>query len=251
MRKTMKKILAVVLCLSVLLTISPIAFAKEVIADDGGYNFKGVYRVQQGQLIKIQVPESIRGAEAHTFYIDDESIAVSTQEDESGYISVIGRLWGATVISFESYNVEKEEIDGELCDVYETVETLNYVIMVFDEEDANMTGKVTGVTVGDVNCHYDDEGELNYEVEQDGEVYYDTIVYFEDDGFVFDNYGSYHAYDRGNGEGILYVIDTNGNIVSDTFTATAKMTPVQWIKSIIRDIFYLFINWLYGGFDYR
>lgn len=243
--KKMRKIVAIVLCLSVLLTLSPIAFAVAA-EDDGGYNFKGVYRVQQGRLINVKVPESIRKVENHSFYIDDENVAVSTDEDETGNIAIVGRLGGATVITFESYKVTEETIDGETHEVCEVIETINYVILVFDEEDAKMTGKVTGVTVDDVKCHYGDFGRLDFEVTQDGEVGYETIVFFDDYCFDFYDNGEFEAYDHGHGKGVLYVIDTNGNIVSETFTATATFTPVQWVNYILMNIYYFFTYWFWG-----
>lgn len=247
MRKTMRKVLAVVLCLSVLLTLSPLAFAAST-TDDGGYNFRGVYRVPQNGVLRVNLPREVLAADDYDIWIENEDIATMSDVDPLGFFTIKSEGdWGATVLSIETYKkIEERDSTGEIYTYYEYLDSYNYVIFVFDTDDATKTGKVTNVSVDDLTLYADEEDYLYYDVATNGEVYYDTIVYIGDYGLGYDDDGDIYAYDRGEYEGILYAVDSNGNIVYDYFTVTVKYTPWQWVKYILRSIIDFLFGWIYN-----
>ena len=249
MKKSLRKILAIVLCLSVFLTISPLAMAASTTSDDG-YNFRGVYRVKYRQTLTVNIPKEVRAAEHYEIYIHNEDIAITT-DISSKTINLVGYSWGSTVLSYDIYEVyEGIDVYGDTFEYYDYVDTYNYVVIVYDDEDAQLNGEVTDIYVNGVDTVCDQEGYLEYDWSTNGDVYVSTIVYYDGYGIdVFDD-GYYYAYDRGEVNGIIYAIDTNGNIVSDTFTITARYTPWQWIKNVFSNIFNFLFGWIFGGFDF-
>lgn len=236
MRKTMKKVLAVVLCLSVLLTIAPIAFAVSA-EEDGGYNFKGVYRIKQGESLTIDVPSTVLDAYDFGAYVEYEGIA-TVSEIENGQITIYADSegWGATPLCFDMYDEEGWWIDS-----------FNYVVFVYSEDDAQMTGRVTDITVYDARVKCETNDNLDYDVDAEGDISWDYLVYYDGYGIDVDYDGEFYAYDRGEVEGILYAIDTNGNIVSDSFTITSTFTVWQWVKYIVRSIVDFLFGWAYNN----
>ena len=247
MRKAVKKVLAVVLCLSVLLTFAPMAFAASTTNDDG-YSFRGVYRVPQNGALRVNLPREVLTADDYEIYIENEDVATMSDVDPLGFFTIQSEgEWGATVLCIDTYKkVEERDREGEIYTYYEHLDSYNYVIFVFDTDDVTKTGKVTHVSVDDLTMYCDEEDYLYYDVTSDGEVYYDTIVYIDGYGLGYSDDGDISALDRGEYEGILYAVDSNGNIVYDYFTVTVKYTPWQWVKYILRSIIDFFFDWIYN-----
>lgn len=253
MRKGFRKILAVVLCLVVFISVSPLtmaAFEKNEFvkaSDDYGYNFKGVIRVKLSGTKTIEYPRDLKQAQGKGFEIENSSVCVAGDAEESNKIVITGVGYGATVLSFYSYNVV-EEYDEEYGDTWEYedyVDVINYAIVTYDDEDERLTGKVTGVSVPDMKVKCEDTVYVEPDFKTQGDVYVYTILYTQDENGIVAFYDdeSIITWDRGTAQFICYAIDTNGNIVSDTFTVTSRMTPWQWIVKI----FYMIRDFIFGG----
>ena len=245
MKKGFKKVLAIVLCLTVLMSVQTVAFAAPATTSadfDWGYEFQGLYSVKEGQIISVDIPGAVLAAEDSYIDVENTDIAIKADNPVAGKISLVGVHYGATVLTFEAYNGYHGDDDWWY---YDDCETFNYLVVVYDDVDLEYTtGKITDVFVYDTTVKAGEVGTLDYDVELDGDAQYYSVVYIDVcDGGIIEDDGYYETYDRGSIEGIMYFVDINGNYVFDTFTITVKFTPWQWFTYIIGRILDFFFPW--------
>lgn len=235
MKKVLKKVLAVVLCLTFIMSASVVAFAAKPadVKSDWGYDFQGVYRVKEGQIISVDIPRNVLEADESYIYVDNTSIAVKAENPVAEKISLVGVHYGATVLTFEAY-YGYHEVEEDW--YYDNCETYNYLVVVYDEADVEFTtGRLTNVTAYDETVTVGENGYVDAEYETEGDAQCYSLVYVDvDDAGYMDEDGYYETYNRGTIEGIVYFVDINGNYDFDSFTITAKYTPWQWVMHIIR-----------------
>lgn len=252
MKKGFRNFLALILCLIVVVSASPLAIAvsqneANAISSNAtfGYNFRGVYRVKISKSINVDIPSAATSAQNYNFYIVNTEVASVKKVSGSNKVSITGEWYGATVLTFYTYKTRTVKDGNKTRTEYEKLNEYNYAVVVYDDEDEQSTGKVTSVTVNDVTATCGKEGKFKWNYKASGDVYAHTIFYTDDANNIMSYYeddGTFCTFADGTADFICYLIDTNGNIVSDTFklTSTSKISFWQRIVNFfqsIRDFF--------------
>lgn len=248
MKKGFRNFLALVLCLIVAVSASPLTIAAlqseaQTISSQSaaGYNFRGSYRVKISKSITVDIPKAVTSAQNYNFYIVNTEIASVKKVSGSNKVSVTGEWYGATVLTFYTYKTRVVNEGGKSRTEYEYLDEYNYAVVVYDDEDEQLTGKVTSVSVDDVTATTGKEGKFKWSYKSSGEVYTHTIFYTDDANGIMSYYeddGTFCTFADGTADFICYLIDTNGNIVSDTFkvTSTSKVSFWQRIVNFFKSI---------------
>lgn len=232
MKKTARRILAAIMVLAMMLACVPMASAANT-PDDGGYyyeeysSYDGVVRIPYGKITNLTFTKS-KGARSFYIYTSDCNI-ISIPDGNSP--AMYGINDGAAFVYVEQFDKNDEYIS-----------TLKYIVVVYDSYDAQLTGRVTDVWANNISMKCEQYAYADCNVETEGDVYY----YFLTDNITWDctyacENGGIYAFDRGTDSIQLFVVDTNGNVVSTTFDVTVRFTFVQWIRYIFTSMFF----WMY------
>lgn len=224
MKKTAKKILAMILVVITMFTFVTIASA------DGGYEvrtgYDGVVRIPYGEITTLTF-EKARGAKYFEFYSDDYTI-VSIANYESPKMYAVSD--GATFVYVYQFDKNGEFITYS-----------KYIVVVYDEWLAGDDGRITDIYVPDISMKYDDVEYIEPCFETDGDVWCYTLAENDTNNAVSVFGNEIYTFDKGRDTIIVYGVDTNGNVVETTCTVTVRYTFFQWISNFFNSLFF----WLY------
>lgn len=225
MKKITKKILSVVLALSVLLcsslALSLSAYAADdvVFTDSLGIEYRGqiLYGVPGEEIDLTPVlpadPDYFMGVSS----LDYSVVEDIWNEDGSEILSVDAIDNGVALINV--WYVEGEDIVDDF-----------YVLVVVS--DGAELGSVTSMDVDDVCLGYEEEVYIYPNVESDNEgvfycAFFDSYDY--EAPFMIFNDGSCFGYDGGSGEAVCYIIDAQGDVFTDTFEIEVENPSLLYI----------------------
>lgn len=240
MKKITKKILSVVIVISLLLC-SSLAFSasaykvniyEENVCDYLGTEFSGItYYGTPGEYMAFDYS----GPDEDYEYVDaislDSGVFECIYDEETGFVTDLWAVDNGVALIY-IYFLDEE---WNLVDDY-------YALVVVS--DGTDLGEVTDVEMDDVTLNYNEYGYIGPDVYGYGDegAYYCTLYnydydnspfYLDNDGFIDSSYG------RGTDYAECYVIDTQGNIFCESFEIEVKFSPIQWI------IYYLIFGWIW------
>lgn len=230
MKKGLKKILAVILTLSVLLCTGISLTTANAYYIEYGENdtleIFGRYYCAPGESIPFDV--CYPDVEFDYYYpvVLDYNIGDAVYDDEGECIGFEGYQNGVTLI-----NVVFCDEDGSI-----VADQFNLFI-VSDGEDM---GELTYATAYNIDANYKEEGYislyLDYETEET--PYYCVLVDDLDSPIYLEN-EYYYADSVGSGSAIVYIIDAQGNVFASAIDVDVNYSIIQWIIRII------FFGWLW------
>lgn len=224
MKKTAKRILAMVLVVITMFTFVTIASADGGYAREPGYD--GVIRIPYGEITTLTFPKA-PGAKNFYYYSDDFTIVDIARYDSPKMYAVSD---GATFVYIEQYDKNDEYIT-----------TTKYIVVVYDEYDEELTGKITDIYASDISMKCEETVYIDASWETDGEVYCYLLAENETGDSVYAYGSEVYAFDRGTDTIVVYGVDTNGNVVETTCNVTVRFTFFQWIKNLFNTLF----SWVY------
>ena len=213
MKKITKKILAVVMVISLLIcssmTLSFSAFAAEkdvIFTDYFGGEYRGdIYYAAPGDKIAL---DSIIGDEHYTFavsYSMDYDVVEDVWDDDGEELLYLSAKNNGVALVNVFYGIDDEIVD-------------DYYVLFVVSDGADL-GSVSSIEVDDVVVGYDEEVYIHPDVASEKEgVYYCTYYEYDWEApFELDNNGCCYGYESGSGEATCYVIDAQGDVFTDTF----------------------------------
>lgn len=234
MKKITKKILSVVmvisllLCSSMALSLGAYAADEAIFTDSYGIEYRGdiLYGVPGEEIDLTPVfsknPNHFVGAVSL-----DYSVVEDIWDDEGTELLSVNAIDNGVAL----INVWYAEGDEIVDDFY-------VLVVVSDGADL---GSVSSIEVEDVVMGYDEEIYISPSVSFDSEgVYYCSFFTSEDEEapFVLWEDGSCYGFDAGSGEAVCYVIDAQGDVFTDTFEIEVEepsliVQILQWISMVI------------------
>ncbi len=218
--------------LAMMLACVPMASAATVPDDGGNYyeeyrDYDGVVRIPYGKITNLTYTK-FKGAKYFEFSSNDNTL-VSVPDYTSP--AMYGVNNGATFVYVAQYDKNSEYLG-----------TKRYIVVVYDNYDAELTGSVTGVHANDISMKCDESAYIDCNVDTDGDVFY----YYITENITYNctyTYGDdeIHSYNRGTDIIQLFVVDTNCNVVSTSFNVNVRFTFIQWIRNLFNSMFF----WMY------
>lgn len=226
MKKTARRILAAIMVLAMMLVCIPMASAANV-NNGGSYYETGMgydetARLKYGEISTIPFTKA-PGAKHFELYSDNSEI-INIPNCESAKAFAAG--YGATFVYIYQYDKN-----------YDFITVTREIVVVYDDEDENLTGRITDVYAGDITMKCDEVTCVGYSGETDGDVYWYTVIEGETCNAVSVYGDEIYSFDRGTDTIRVYAIDTNLNVVETTCTVTVRFTFFQWISNFFNSIF--------------
>ena len=230
MKKGLKKILAVVLTLALLLcsgaSLAANAYYIEY-GESGEFEISGIYYGTPGETTPFDV--DALGVEDYEWcdgQVIHSGVGDFVYDDEWNIVGLEAYQNGVAVINVYFYDEETDMMEDKY-----------YLYAVSDGEDL---GELTNATAEDIDAKYREEGyiSINLEYETEETPYYCVLV---DDLnspiYMADEY--YYADFTGSGSAIVYVIDAEANVFTTEIEVNVNYTILQWIIRIF------FFGWLW------
>ena len=229
MKKGLKKILAVVLTLSVLLctgaSLTANAYYIEY-PESGELEITGIYYGAPGEFTPFDVSCPDVDFEYYYPIVLDTDIGDCVYDDNGDCSGFEGYQTGVTIINVVFCN-ENDEIVADQYNVF----------VVSDGEDM---GELTYATAYNIDAKYKEEGCLSLYLDYDSEeMPYYCVLVDDLDSPIYLEGESYYADAVGSGSAIVYVIDAHGNVFPTVIEVNVNYTLIQWIIRI------LFFGWLW------
>ncbi len=221
MKKGLKKILAVVLTLAVLLC-------------SGASLTANAYYIEYGESGEFEISGTYYGTPGEITPFDMVDPGV---EYDEYYVSVIGYVGDCVydddynVTGFEAYYNGVDIINVYFYNDSEMVADLYYLFVVSDGEDL---GELTYATAYNIDANYKEEGYLDIYLDYETEEmpYYCVLV---DDTLspIYIDGEYYYADTVGSGNAIVHIIDAAGNVFSTCIEVNVNYTFLQWVIRIL------------------
>lgn len=221
MKKGLKKILAVVLTLAVLLCSGASLSANAYYINYdvcGEFKLSGTYYGAPGEITPFDLVDP--GVEYDEYYVSVVGYVVGCVYDDD-----------YNVTGFESYCNGVDIINVYFYNDSEMVADLYYLFVSTDGEDL---GELTYATAYNVDANYKQEGYLDIYLDYETEEtpYYCVLVDDMASPISFD--GEYYFADEvGSGVAIVYIVDAAGNVFATCIDVNVNYTFFQWIIRIL------------------
>lgn len=221
MKKGLKKVLAIVLTLSVLLCtgISITADAYYIdYGESGEFEISGIYYGTPGEVTPFDLDDPGVEYDDYSCVVIHYDIGDFVYDDEGEIVGLEGYQNGVAIINV--YFFEGEDI---VADKY-------YVFAVSDGEEL---GELTDATVANIDAKYKEEGSLVVFPAYDSkEAPYYCVLVDDTDSPIWIDDGTYYADEVGSGSAIVYVIDAEANVFTTYIDVDVNYSFLQWIIRI-------------------
>ncbi|MBQ8783539.1 MAG: hypothetical protein IJZ57_07195 [Clostridia bacterium] len=241
MKKITKKILSVVMvvslliCSSMALSLGAYAADDVVFSDSFGVEYRGdiLYGVP-GEEIDLTPVLS-----------DNPDYFVGAMSLDYGVVEDVWDDEGMELLALNAVDNGVALINVWYAEGDEIVDDFYALVVVSDGTDL---GSVSSIEVEDVVMGYDEEIYISPSVYSDSEdVYYCSVFSCEDWDAPFSLWsdGNCYAYESGSGEAVCYVIDAQGDVFTDTFEIEVEepslfVTILQYISWFIEILLMIF-----------
>lgn len=221
MKITLKKILAVVLALAVIMctgaSLTANAYYIEY-GESGKFEISGTYYGAPGEVSPFDLDDPGVEYDDYVCSVIHYDIGDFVYDDDGEIVGLEGYQNGVAVINVYFYYGE------------EMVADKYYVFVVSDGEDL---GELAYATAYDIEANYKDEGfvSLYLDYESEETPYYCVLVDDTDSPIWIDD-GYYYAGETGSGSAIVYVIDAEANVFVTHIKVDVTYSFLQWFIRI-------------------
>lgn len=238
MKKTLSKILAVMLAMTFIFSLVPTMAGAEKVSQIEGLNIKAQYLVKAGEPLTIS--KSSAASEIFVYLCGYRNNGGDLDYDyNSSCTSVTFTAQDAGVYLVYVENLRKLN-SSDPDSAYEAIDSA-WIIIVAEKGEVkkNTMGCITKLYDTSNSCNYKSNKDDNYlwaEYDADyganGIFYTEYYVYEGGDGFA-DEYGVISTDLAGDSYGTYYVIDAQCNVYRAGFDASVTYTWWQWIIRIL------------------
>lgn len=238
MKKTLGKILAIVLAMTFIFSLVPTTAGAEKVSQIEGLNIRAQYRVEVGQ--PLTVSKSSYASELMVYpcgFTNNHGVLDYDYNASGTAVTFTAQDEGVYLVFFENLRkLNSSDPDS----AYESLDS-SWIIIVAEKGDIRQKdmGCITKLYDTEASCNYKSNKDDNYlwsEYDADygkyGPYYTEYYVYEGGDGYV-DEYGSIDTDIAGDSYGTYYVIDAQCNVYRASFSATVKYAWWQWIIRIL------------------
>jgi len=231
MKKTCKKLLAVILALTMLLAIVPTMASAKSYPEIEGIQVREKKVMSVGDTYTIKKQKAATEINAIWYGYVDYVVDFCYDEEDSSEVTLEAVCEGVELVRVSNYKYDSRNEWYDLIDEY-------YIVVIVESEEVSVEdmGEITSLYDTYTSCNYR-SGDCLYACfdSLDGEYgtyfteYYVTYNgdIFVDEGGIIDTYSS-----TGNASGVYYVIDAQGNIFSADFEAEVTYTFWQHLIRI-------------------